>query len=88
MEPMDRPRRVEALPAGGEGFGIGQPTVMTLGVLVGGISQHPRVVDGSVVVREMMDLTVTVDHNVVDGAPAARFVEDLRRFMETAKVLS
>ncbi|MBK5268208.1 MAG: 2-oxo acid dehydrogenase subunit E2 [Acidimicrobiia bacterium] len=30
---------------------------------------------------------MTVDHNVVDGAPAARFVADLRRLIETADVL-
>jgi pyruvate/2-oxoglutarate dehydrogenase complex dihydrolipoamide acyltransferase (E2) component len=30
----------------------------------------------------VLDLTVTVDHNVVDGAPATRFGADLRRRME------
>lgn len=73
--------------AGGGGFGIGFPTVLTLSVLVGGLSERPRVVDGQVEVRQVLDLTVTVDHNVVDGAPAARFVADLRRLIETAEVL-
>ena len=73
--------------AGGGGFGIGFPTVLTLSVLVGGLSERPQVIDGRVEVREILDLTVTVDHNVVDGAPAARFVVDMRRLMETAQVL-
>jgi len=73
--------------AGGDGFGIGFPTVLTLSVLVGGLSERPRVVDGQVEVRQVLDLTVTVDHNVVDGAPAARFVADMRRLIETAEVL-
>ena len=38
--------------------------------------------------REVLDLTVTVDHNVVDGAPAARFAATLRELIETGRVLS
>jgi pyruvate/2-oxoglutarate dehydrogenase complex dihydrolipoamide acyltransferase (E2) component len=37
--------------------------------------------------REILDLTVTVDHNVVDGAPAARFIADLRRFIENPDLI-
>ncbi len=67
---------------GGGGFGIGFPTIQTLTVLVGGISERPWVRDGRIVARKILDLTITVDHNVVDGAPAARFVADLRRMIE------
>jgi len=35
----------------------------------------------------VLDLTVTVDHRVVDGAPATRFGADLRRLLEEAAVL-
>lgn len=38
-------------------------------------------------VRYVLDLTVTIDHNVVDGAPAARFGAELRRLIETAAAL-
>ena len=34
----------------------------------------------------MLDLTVPVDHNVVDGAPATRFGAELRNLMESAAV--
>jgi pyruvate/2-oxoglutarate dehydrogenase complex dihydrolipoamide acyltransferase (E2) component len=67
---------------GGGGFGIGMPTLQTLTVLVGGISERPWVVEGEVVPRKILDLTITVDHDVVDGAPAARFVADLRAMIE------
>lgn len=73
--------------AGGAGFGIAPPTLASLLVVVGGASKRPRVMDGHVVVRDVVDLTVTIDHNVVDGAPAARFGADLRRILETAAVL-
>jgi pyruvate/2-oxoglutarate dehydrogenase complex dihydrolipoamide acyltransferase (E2) component len=73
--------------AGGGGFGITQLTLMSLQVVVGGVSPRPRAVDGDVQVRDVLDLTVTIDHNVVDGAPAARFGADLRQLIEQASVL-
>jgi len=71
----------------GGGFGIAPPTVMPLQVVVGGMAERPRLVDGVVRPRTVLDLTVTFDHNVIDGAPAARFVADLRRRVESAEVL-
>jgi pyruvate/2-oxoglutarate dehydrogenase complex dihydrolipoamide acyltransferase (E2) component len=65
--------------AGGGGFAITPLALMSLQVVVGGMSEQPRVVDGHVEARNVLDLTVTIDHNVVDGAPAARFGADLRR---------
>lgn len=49
---------------------------------VGGISEQPRLVDGEVRNREFLSLTVSFDHDVVDGAPAARFVDRLRELIE------
>ncbi len=39
-------------------------------------------------VRDVLDLTLTIDHNVVDGGPATRFAADLRRLLHTAAVLA
>lgn len=72
---------------GGAGHGISYPTVLSLGVLVGGIGLRPHIVGGAVLPREMVDLTITVDHKVVDGAPAARFGADLRRLIESAELI-
>jgi pyruvate/2-oxoglutarate dehydrogenase complex dihydrolipoamide acyltransferase (E2) component len=72
---------------GGGGFGIASPTLMSLQVVVGGVSRKPRDVGGRVELRDVLDLTVTFDHNVVDGGPAARFAADLRREIESAAVL-
>jgi pyruvate/2-oxoglutarate dehydrogenase complex dihydrolipoamide acyltransferase (E2) component len=73
--------------AGGGGFAIAQPTLMSLQVVVGGMTARPRVVDGAIEARDVVDLTVTIDHNVVDGAPAARFGSELRHVIENATVL-
>jgi len=55
---------------------------------VGGMSKRPRVVDGRVEIRDVLDLTIAIDHNVVDGAPATRFCAGLRDIIETAAVLT
>ena len=73
--------------AGGGGFAIAPTSLMSLQVVVGGMTQRPRVIDGNVEPRDVLDLTVTIDHNVVDGAPAARFGAELRRIIEDASVL-
>jgi pyruvate/2-oxoglutarate dehydrogenase complex dihydrolipoamide acyltransferase (E2) component len=74
--------------AGGGGFGVTSLSLMSLEVIVGGMSQRPRVIDGRVTVRDILDLTVAIDHNVVDGAPAARFAAEFRELLESAAVIS
>jgi pyruvate/2-oxoglutarate dehydrogenase complex dihydrolipoamide acyltransferase (E2) component len=74
--------------ADGGGFAIAPPTLASLVIVVGGVSKRLRGVDGRVELRDVLDLTVTIDHNVVDGAPATRFAADLRRLLQTAAVLA
>ena len=74
--------------AGGGGFGVTSLSLMSLEIIVGGMSQRPRVIDGEVMVRDVLDLTVAIDHNVVDGAPAARFAAEFRELLESAAVIS
>lgn len=75
----------------GGGFGIGPPTLYSLAVVVGGLESRPRLVDsgtdGSVAIRQMLDLTVTFDHIVIDGAPAARVIARLRQTLERGDAL-
>jgi pyruvate/2-oxoglutarate dehydrogenase complex dihydrolipoamide acyltransferase (E2) component len=66
----------------GGGFGIPGPGIMGLMVVIGGVSERAVVVDGRLTARRVLDLTITVDHDTVDGAPAARFVACLRRLIE------
>lgn len=67
----------------GGGFGIPSPSFLTLTVLVGGMSERPVAIDGQISVRRLLDLTISLRHDLVDGAPAARFVTDLRRLLES-----
>lgn len=57
---------------------------LTLIATVGGIVDRPVVHDGRIVARPMLPLTLTFDHAVIDGAPAARFVATLRDLTESA----
>lgn len=72
---------------GGSGFGIAAPTIPSLGIVVGGISSRPRAVDDQITIREVMDLTISVDHRIVDGAVTARFAAELRDLLETAELV-
>jgi len=48
-----------------------------LSITVGGLATKPCYVDGRLQARELLDLTISVDHAVIDGAPAARFARRL-----------
>lgn len=49
---------------------------------VGAIVPTPVVRDGQVVVRDLMKVTLSVDHRALDGAVAARFLQELKRLLE------
>lgn len=50
--------------------------------VLGPIGDKPMAVDGEVRVREVLGLTLLFNHDLVDGAPAARFAEDLKERIE------
>ncbi|GAC1301436.1 MAG: pyruvate dehydrogenase complex dihydrolipoamide acetyltransferase [Ktedonobacteraceae bacterium] len=49
---------------------------------VGSITPTPAVVDGQVVVRQRMKVTLSSDHRAIDGAIAARFLQEVKRLLE------
>jgi pyruvate/2-oxoglutarate dehydrogenase complex dihydrolipoamide acyltransferase (E2) component len=67
---------------GHNGWGL-TPTPQSLGLVVGGIAWKPAVVEGRIEPREILNLTVMFDHDVVDGAPAARFTKRLVELIES-----
>jgi len=67
---------------GHSGWGIAT-TPVSLSVLVGSIAWKPAVVDGQIVPREILNLTVMFDHDVVDGAPATRLIRRLVELIES-----
>lgn len=68
-------------------FGIDEFTAIVnppqVGILaVGAMTDTPVVRDGQIVVRPMMNLILTYDHRVIDGAPAAQFLSRLKELLE------
>jgi pyruvate dehydrogenase E2 component (dihydrolipoamide acetyltransferase) len=64
---------------------INLPECAILGV--GRIKPVPAVVDGQVAVRQHMWLSLTFDHRLVDGAPAARFLQRIAEYIEAPYLL-
>ncbi len=59
---------------------INQPESAILGI--GRINEKPVGVDGQIVLRPMMGVSLSFDHRVIDGAPAAAFLTDLKAILE------
>jgi pyruvate dehydrogenase E2 component (dihydrolipoamide acetyltransferase) len=55
---------------------------------IGGIEQRPVVIDGNVVVRRRLRVTMSCDHRVIDGATGAKFLQTLRRLLEVPLMLA
>lgn len=66
------------------GWGIHRPT-HNCSVVIGGIEPKPVARVGEVVVREILNVTIGVNHDVVDGIPAARFANRFRELVEAAE---
>jgi len=67
----------------GAGWGIPASFPTPLMVTVGGIGERYTIVDEQSVPREYLCLTISVDHDTVDGAPAARLTERLEELIES-----
>jgi len=64
---------------------INLPETAILGV--GRIRPEPAVVDGQIAVRQLLWLSLTFDHRLVDGGPAARFLQAIVRYVEQPYLL-
>lgn len=64
---------------------INLPEAAILGV--GRIHEKPVALDGQVVVRQMWSLSLVFDHRLVDGAPAARFLQRIKQYIENPFLL-
>jgi len=58
-------------------------TDASLCIGVGGITKKPGIVGDRIEPREFLSLTVTFDHDITDGAPAARYAQALKELIES-----
>lgn len=59
---------------------INSPNAAILGV--GRIQKKPVVIEEDFLIRSMMSLSLSFDHRIIDGAPAAQFLTDLKDLLE------
>ena len=68
-------------------FGIKEFTAIInppeAGILaVGGAAEVPVVRDGQIVIRNIMNVTMSCDHRVIDGATGAKFLQTFKQMLE------
>jgi pyruvate/2-oxoglutarate dehydrogenase complex dihydrolipoamide acyltransferase (E2) component len=66
---------------GHSGWGIASGS-HSLDLVVGGMARKLAEVDERIEPRQMLSLTIIFDHDVIDGAPAARFTRELVELIE------
>jgi pyruvate/2-oxoglutarate dehydrogenase complex dihydrolipoamide acyltransferase (E2) component len=59
---------------------IGGPKASSFAV--GSVVKKPVVVRDSIEIREIVNVTAAFNHDLIDGAPAARFINDLKKIVE------
>lgn len=60
----------------------------TVTIAIGSISKRPVIIDGDLQEHEFLCLTVSFDHDIVDGAPAARFTRRFSEILSSGKEIS
>ncbi len=54
---------------------------------VGGIEDCVRLKNGKAVLGKRMNLVLSVDHRVIDGAEGAKFMKTLQKYLENPAIL-
>jgi pyruvate/2-oxoglutarate dehydrogenase complex dihydrolipoamide acyltransferase (E2) component len=68
----------------GKGSGWGIPVAAaSLAVTLGGLASKPGVIDGHIAIRDYLCMTLSFDHRITDGGPAARFAKRLKDLIES-----
>ena len=65
---------------------LNPPETVIMGI--GRIAQRPVVEDGVIVVRHVLNLSLTADHQLLDGADAAVFLQTFCSILQTPEVLN
>jgi pyruvate/2-oxoglutarate dehydrogenase complex dihydrolipoamide acyltransferase (E2) component len=65
------------------GWVLGFGGLTTLNIAIGGISKKVVRVDNGSEAREFLNLTINIDHDILDGGPAARFSQYLLQLIES-----
>jgi pyruvate/2-oxoglutarate dehydrogenase complex dihydrolipoamide acyltransferase (E2) component len=62
-----------------------QKSIHPLSFGVGSILKKPTVFENQIQIREILNMTILFDHDVIDGAPMVKFLNDLTKSIENAE---
>ena len=65
-----------------------QKSVHPISFGIGSIIKKAVVVENEIKIREILNMTILVDHDVIDGAPMVRFLNDLTKSIETGEFIN
>jgi pyruvate/2-oxoglutarate dehydrogenase complex dihydrolipoamide acyltransferase (E2) component len=65
-----------------------QKSVHPVSFGIGSIVKKAVVIDDEIRIRDILNMTILIDHDVVDGAPMVRFLNDLTKSIETGQFLN
>jgi 2-oxoacid dehydrogenases acyltransferase (catalytic domain) len=70
------------------GASVGVPiTPMTLSLCIGSIEKKLALLDGQVIEREVLHFNISIDHDIIDGAPLVRFAESFKKILLDGRAL-
>ncbi|HOZ91236.1 MAG: 2-oxo acid dehydrogenase subunit E2 [Bacteroidia bacterium] len=55
---------------------------------IASIIKKPIVIENKIEIREILNMTILVDHDIIDGAPMVRLLNDLTNYIETGKEIN
>ncbi|HZK60803.1 MAG TPA: 2-oxo acid dehydrogenase subunit E2 [Anaerovoracaceae bacterium] len=53
---------------------------------IASILKKPVVIENEIRIREILNMTILVDHDVIDGAPMVRLLNDLTKSIESGEI--
>jgi len=63
-------------------------SIHPISIGIGSIIQKPAVVDGEIRIRDILNMTILIDHDVIDGANMVRFLKELTKNIEMGDELN
>lgn len=73
---------VSAFTGGGSGWVNNFGGMLTVSIALGGKSIKQKLINEKVIEEEFLQISVSIDHDIIDGAPAARFITQLVTLIE------
>jgi len=54
---------------------------------IGSVLKKPVVIDNEIRIREVLIMTILIDHDVIDGGEMVRFLQDLTKYIESGEII-